>query len=245
MILFVSFIAFLLLPSMVYGAVVINEVYPKADPKEHQFIELYNNGTDTVSLDRWRLNSFILNASSIIQPNNFLVFSNSQTGIDLSAEGDTVKLFDEKGTLVDSQSYPGVLGYNTSMGRTTDGAGVWAVCSMATYQKPNTCPMPTSTPTPVSGSATTPTATHVPVHSNSPTSTIVQAAGADTLGFLRGPDVLGDIATPTPTPPAQDVVVLPRVFVMQLVIVLVGWGIIALVTAWRNKRKKRNMNERA
>jgi hypothetical protein len=142
-----------IMPTSIFATVVINEIYPKTEQVTHTWIELYNNSNEPVSLDRWTLKNsngtattFTMNASSIIQPRNFLVFNYSQTNIQLEKNGDTVLLHNEKNDLIDSQSYPSILGYNSSVGRSTDGAGFWTFCDQATQERSNNCPPPTPTP---------------------------------------------------------------------------------------------------
>lgn len=144
--------------------VVINEVFPKTTDRSQNWVELYNNGSTPVSLNQWKLEhtegnatAFILNASAIIEPHGFLTFTGSQTGMTFSIEGDIIRLSDEKNELVDSQRYPGNLGYNTAMGRRAD--GTWAICPTGTFNTQNDCPQPSPTATPVPTSTPTPTPT--------------------------------------------------------------------------------------
>lgn len=190
--------------STVFAAVVINEIYPKYSDPAWEWVELYNTGSESVLLDRWKLDhtagdakSYILNASAAIQPHGFLTLFGSQTSINFNIEGDRVRLFDANGTLVDSQWYPGTLGYNTSMGRSTDGGEGWVICSpdpyAATPNKPNNCPLPASTPTSipthtptsVPTSSPTLTPTSIPIPTASPTSLFTSA------GQPVQPQVLG------------------------------------------------------
>lgn len=143
------------------AAVVINEVFPITEDITKQWIELYNNGPDSVSLDRWKLENtygekkeFVMNASSIIPARGFLTFSQTQTGITLYKDGDTIKLFDTSNTMVDSQNYQSILGYNNAVGRSIDGEGSWINCTTATYNLPNNCPPP---PTPLPTAIPSPT----------------------------------------------------------------------------------------
>lgn len=187
----------------VSAAVVINEIFPKASDAKFAWVELYNSGDQSVSLDRWRIEnaagaSFILNASAIISPRGFLTFYQSQTGITFSVEGDTVKLIDEKNTLLDTQSYPGILGYNTSMGRSVDGGAGWTICMpapeyTATPNKPNKCPAPTPTPTALPSPTFFPSPTPAVAIVNSPTPTM------DPTSRFAYPKVLGQATSATPT----------------------------------------------
>ncbi len=68
--------------STAFAAVVINEMYPKYADPAWEWVELYNTGSESVSLDRWKLahtagdgEPFILNASAVIQPHGFLLTS--------------------------------------------------------------------------------------------------------------------------------------------------------------------------
>lgn len=149
---------------------VINEIYPKTADSSQQWIELYNTSAEPISIDRWKLttssngNSFTFNASAIIAAKSFLTIHQPQSNITFSITGDTVQLFDENSSLRDSQTYQGVLGYNTAMGRTLDGDGVWALCTLPTSNQPNSCPVPTATPMPPTSNPTPPppTPTEIP-----------------------------------------------------------------------------------
>lgn len=154
---------FLLVPYLpvgrasVYAAVLINEICPKeCGAEKTQWIELYNNGNNLVSLAEWKLENvggdkktYTIPPETTIVANGFATFSQAQTAINLYSEGDTVKLFDAGNAVVDSQGYPSILGYNTSMGRSVDGAGVWTICTGWTKHLTNNCPAPTNTPTPL------------------------------------------------------------------------------------------------
>lgn len=233
----------------VYAAVVINEVLPKPSDDQSEWIELYNSGNDSVSLNTWKLEntsdggkSYILNASWIIPGKGFLLLSKSQTGINLSIEGDTVKLVDNNGTVADSQSYPGTLGFNTSIGRSTDGAGVWTSCSEATPAAGNKCPEPSVTPTSIM--TTTPIATPVPTAS--PTQYTFPTLTAEPDNKL--PEERGIQTTPTVSPtlspdviaiPIPSALVIPKTVLIQAAVVLVAWGILALIAYIHKKRRRR------
>ena len=252
----VGTILFFLFPfftkTSVYAAVVINELLPKTDPATYEWVELYNTGSEPVSLDRWHLDhiagdakSFILNAGAIIGPHGFLTVNGSQSAISFSIQGDTVRLFDANGTLVDSQNYPGTLGYNTSIGRSTDGGDGWVICTpdpyTATPNKPNACPPP-PTPTPTPTAIATATATPYPTATAIATPTPMPSR--ITFGsFLPSPTqtrVLGaqDVTTPTPTPnPAILTVQMDKILAYQILIIAVAWGSITAVAYIRQKKK--------
>jgi hypothetical protein len=176
---FIAVFLLLFFTPVAHAAVVINEVFPKTVNVENEWIELYNTGTEPVTLDRWKLENtsgdtktYIFNGSSVIEAHSFLMFFGSQTQISLNKNGDTIRLLDENGNLRDSKTYQGTLGYNTSMGSSTDGGGDWTICTTATPNKTNNCPAPTATPvppTPMPTSAPTPIPTAIPTPLPSPT----------------------------------------------------------------------------
>ncbi|MCX6791612.1 MAG: lamin tail domain-containing protein, partial [Candidatus Gottesmanbacteria bacterium] len=201
-----------------HAAVVINEILPIDNDPRLEWIELYNTdpGPDSKSLNGWMLQNaagdkFILGASPVIPPHGFLTFTGSQMNMSFSIGGDTVRLFDEKSTLVDSQSYPDILGYDNSMGRSTDGGDGWVICAPAPYgwtkNGPNNCP-PAPTPTPTAGATPYPTATAAPTPTPLPTKistpTSTPTPAQQTFGsFLPSPtatQVLGAVAATSPTP---------------------------------------------
>lgn len=177
----------------VHAAVVINETFPKTEDVTQEWIELYNNGSESVSLDQWKLENTVgevktssLNAGSTIESHGYLTLFQKQTGLLLSKTGDTIRLLDPSNNLVDSQTYPGVLGYNTAMGRSSDGGGVWTTCTTPTPNKTNICPAPTATPIPP-----TPVPTAIPTVTPQPTATPIPTATISPLP-----------PTPSPAPTA-------------------------------------------
>jgi hypothetical protein len=232
----------------IHAAVVINEVFPKAD---ESWVELYNTGSESVSLNLWKIEntngttkSFIINASSIISGHSFISFPKSQTGITFNPDGDTINLFDASGAKTDSQNYPGVLGFNTSMGRSSDGAGSWSICTLATQNQTNQCPPPTPTPTPIA----TPIPTPSPSIPLTPTTTDFPTPipKSDTISAIISPIILAPVDnpffSPTPTPtPAVDTIKfeISKTLAVQIGIILGAWIVLICVAVIqkRNKRK--------
>lgn len=223
----------------VHAAVVVNEFLPKTEPATQEWVELYNTGPESVSLDRWKLQTttgfvqtFILNASWSIAPHGFLTFTGSQTGISFAIDGDSVRLFDDKNTEVDSHSFPGILGYNTTMGRDTDGGGTWGTCTTATFNTNNNCPQPSPTPTPLPVNTPTPTPTPqptpIPIPLFTPTPT------QETFGsFLPS----STERSPTPTPDRATLTLkIDKILAFQILSVAVAWGIIAAVAYLRRRK---------
>ena len=232
-------IVFLLLPINVHAAVVINELYPKPSDEQSEWIELYNTGSESVSLNLWKLENttgekktFIINASAIIQAHAFLVFSKSQTGITMGNDGDTIKLIDQNNTTIDSQSFLGILGYNTSIGRTADGAGVWSTCTTSTPETKNSCPEPTTTPTPLASDTPTPTVT--PLSSPTPIVPIDTPTPIVEIVYIT------QIPTPTPTPSGNELftVHISKTVMIQALIVVVAWILLAIIAAKKRHYKK-------
>lgn len=231
-----------ILPSRVFAAIVINEVFPKTSDPQYSWVELYNNGIELVSLDRWTISnstkSFMMNASSIIQANGFLTFSGSQTSLEFNKEGDRVKLTDDKGVQVDSQSYPGTLGYNTAIGRTTDGGGVWVICSAGTQNQKNDCPEPSPTPT------LTPTPTRAPIPTSTATPKAAETPKSESFGTITESQVLGESSEPTPTLiPSQSPdfiqVALSRTALLQALFAAVAVVIVVMIFFWFFSHRKR------
>ena len=260
------FIFFFLAPifthSSARAAVVINELVPKMEPATGEWVELYNTGSESVSLDRWHIDhttgdvkSFILNASAVIGPHGFLTFSGTQTAISFSIGGDTVRLFDANGTLADTKSYAGTLGYNTSIGRSTDGGDDWVVCAPDPYgATPNTnnnCP-PAPTPTPTAAATPFPTATAAPTPTPFPTPIPTQiltstpsTPAKQTFGsFLPSPartQVLGaeNATSPTPSPDQTKLTLkIDKILAFQILAVAIAWSVIAIVAFVRQKKKR-------
>ncbi len=207
MVSYFSGILFFLLATPVHAAVVINEMVPKSSDTAAAWIELYNSGADTVPLDRWRLttkagSTFQFNASATISPKGFITVYQSQTNLNFSIEGDTVSLFDEKNSSIDTQSYPGILGYNTAMGRSIDGGNGWTICVpapeyKATPNAANKCPPPpTNTPTPTISPSPTFSPTPSPVSFIPEQNTPSPEMRSSSFPF---PEVKGANTTLTPT----------------------------------------------
>lgn len=255
--LIISVLLFLLSPllpfrgAQAYAAVVINEVFPKTSDPAQSWIELYNSGSEAVSLDRWSLantvapsKTYTMNASFFIQPHAYMVVSQTQSGITFSVSGDSVVLKDDKGANADNQSYGGTLGYNVAMGRSEDGAGVWSICTIQTPGKTNTCPAPTATPSPVPTDP--PVATPTPI---APTSmvTVVEPTRVLQNDAPVMPIIPGLAYRPTPTPTLQpDVITLeipriisiPKVLAIQIAVVIFAWVLLATIAKKSQKKQK-------
>jgi hypothetical protein len=238
-----------LFAQQVYAAVLINEIFPKPTDPVNQWIELYNTGSDTVSLNLWKLEnsagtSYVIPASGSIAPQGFYTVTKSQTAIDLKADGDTVKLFDANGTLVDSESYQSTLGVSNSVGRSPDGGAGMTVCNVNTYNLPNNCPTPTGTPLP------TQTNSPAPTNTPSPTEAMTLTPTEAVFGSIPIVNVLGASTRPTlsPTPTQSPDVVkinvpnsieVSKINIGQIAVVAVAWMILAGIAKIASSRRRR------
>lgn len=246
-----------LFAQQVFAAVVINEIFPNPNLSngQEQWIELYNTGSDTVSLNLWKLqnsagNTYIIPASGSITPQGFYTVTKSQSAIDLKADGDTVKLFDASGTLVDSQSYESTLGVNNSVGRGPDGGIGMTVCTTNTYNLPNNCPTPTVTPVPTATPVPTPTDTPAPTDTPIPTSAPTPAPTDAVFSSIPIVNVLGATAMPTPSPTPtlwSDIIKInipntigvSKINIGQVIVVAAAWIILAIIAKISNNRRRR------
>lgn len=171
-------IVFLTLVPPVFAGVTINEVLPNPSgpsSEDTEWIELFNSDGIPVDMTGWKLDDedggssvYIIASGSGIVASGFLVFEKSITNIALNNTGDTVRLINPAGDIVDSHTYAGT-DEDISIGRTSDGAGSWTTCAISTKGASNNCALPTATPVPTSTPTKTPTKT--PTATASPTST--------------------------------------------------------------------------
>jgi len=133
-------------PTWIPGRIVINEVLirPHYDwegaggvTTADEFIELHNLGPFRVRLHGFVLDDVPEAGSSpyvlpdvVLQPGGFLALFRSQTHIALNDSGDSVRLLDRDGNVLDEIRYLRVRAYNLSYGRLPDGSsrmryGLW------------------------------------------------------------------------------------------------------------------------
>lgn len=94
-------------------SVVINEALPNpVGSDDAEFVELYNSGSEKVSLLGWSLddgpggsNPYKINEEIIIEPKEYLVFERAETDIALNNNTDEIRLFDSNNQLVDATGY--------------------------------------------------------------------------------------------------------------------------------------------
>jgi len=133
----------LLAPTAAWADVVINEVFPNPDGSDggYEYVELYNNGAESVDLSGWELQAgtsslstkFVLPGGTSIAPGAFLVLGeNLVTDADIvtdtlslgnaGSSGDIVALANAGGTVLDTVVY----GPNNDDGFTDDAGGTAA-----------------------------------------------------------------------------------------------------------------------
>lgn len=193
-------IAFLLLARTVFAVVTINEFLanPSGPSSEDtEWIELYNSDSTSIDISNWKLDDeeggsspYSIASGSSIPAGGFLVFEKSTTNVALNNTGDTVRLFNANGDIVDNHAYSNTT-EDQSIGRSSDGGGQWVICSTSTKGSTNSCSLPTSTPAPTSTPSYTPTKT--PTNTPAPTSTPTPTR----------------IVTKTPTPIEKQTTVTP------------------------------------
>ncbi|MBU2542114.1 lamin tail domain-containing protein [Patescibacteria group bacterium] len=112
----------------------INEVMPNpvGSDVDNEFIELKNEGTETINLQNWSLGDsssqkYII-TQGIISPGGYIIFKRSMTGIALNnTGGDEVRLYSIGGSLVDSIKYSSSAREDESYSRKDDNTWAWTI----------------------------------------------------------------------------------------------------------------------
>jgi hypothetical protein len=140
-------------PTWIPGTIRINEVLIKPHydwegkggvDTGDEFIELINIGPGTVFLKGWYLDDLPGSGSNpykirgfTLKPGSMMAFYNTSTHISLNDSGDTVRLLDPNGKVVDEITYLRVSAYNLSYGRLPDGSGTMKYGLWPTPHEPN------------------------------------------------------------------------------------------------------------
>jgi len=91
--------------------VIITELLPSCSPsdKECEFIEVFNAGNDSVSLEGWQLTDlkthYMFPFDSVIQPSGYFVIERSTSKVTLNNSSDLVYLIDPKGVIINGVEY--------------------------------------------------------------------------------------------------------------------------------------------
>ena len=135
------FLSFFHPPVFAEGKVMLNEVLVKPETGQKEWVELYNNGTNSVDLGSYWIDddeSLLVDGSvqtgsadpgsdpkqlsGQISPGQFLVFEFSSYFND---NGDSAAFFNSQGEMIDSYIYDNNPGVNVTFGRKPDGTGNW------------------------------------------------------------------------------------------------------------------------
>ncbi|MFH1946660.1 MAG: lamin tail domain-containing protein [Candidatus Magasanikbacteria bacterium] len=112
----------------------INEIMPNpaGSDVDNEFIELINEGIETINLKDWSLGDsssqkYIITEGTIT-PGGYIIFKRSMTGIALNnTGGDEVKLYSGSGSLVDSIKYSSSAREDESYSRKGDNTWAWTI----------------------------------------------------------------------------------------------------------------------
>ncbi|MBM4402346.1 MAG: lamin tail domain-containing protein [Candidatus Cloacimonetes bacterium] len=176
--LFISLFSFLFAGN-VFAATEPTNIYLSefaANPEEgSEWVEIYNPTATPVDLTDWQIDDieggsspFSIPAGTIIAPSEYLVF---EIGTKLNNSGDSVRLLDNSGAVVDEFSYSGAKkGYSWARNANFD----WQETMEQTPEEINVIvtPIPTPSPTPTSTPTLTPTPTVAPTPTPQTTLTI-------------------------------------------------------------------------
>ena len=164
------FILFLFIfSSSCWASVVINEILPNPSGENVEWVELYNNGSESVDLTGWYLedeasHKKIIESLGQIGGNEIKVFEGTSDGWLLNNSSETVYLKDNNDGPIDSYSYSSDPGEDKSFARIPDG-GSWYTATPTKGASngtvsPSPTPSPSPSPSPSSSSSTTSQATY-------------------------------------------------------------------------------------
>ncbi len=213
-VLLIALIFFILpLISKTYATVVINEFLPNPSgpsSEETEWIELFNTEGSPVILDNWKLDDidgggaspYTIASGTAILANGYLSFEKSVTGVGLNNTGDTIRLINVSGTVVDSYAFTSTA-EDVSIGRTVDGGGSFVACQTQTKGSPNTCLLPTSTPTTTSTKSPTNAPTNTTTNTPTITPTSQSFVSKTPTPTKKGTPTYTPTQTTSPTPLAE------------------------------------------
>ncbi len=174
----ILFLIFYFFPRSVFASnVVINEVFPNpsgSSSEDSEFIELFNNGSDSVSITNWKISDTTGSTNTYTIPENslsagaYISFNKQTTGISLNNTGDGVELKDDSGQTIDSMSFDSTT-QDKSWSRIPNGTGSFVNNTDSTEGATNSAPPPTATPVPTNAPTPTKTPTPTPAPSATPT----------------------------------------------------------------------------
>lgn len=172
----------LLFPVAVSANLWINEIYPAPSSGDWEWVELYNDQIDALSLQSYTVtdlagNKLKFDSATPLPGGGYTLASASSV---LNNSGDTVFLKDPAGQTVDVATYSAGLTADQTVARCPDGNGIWQTVSLPTKNSSNapaclaltptatpipspTNPPPTVTATPADPTVPPPSATATPV----------------------------------------------------------------------------------
>lgn len=190
---------FLFFMEFVSAQVTINEFVPDPVSGQNEWVELYNLGTEPVSLLGWKISDqlatpheYALDSLDSIPADGFVVFEYPSGDGWLNNGGDTVILKDNEGNSVDSYTYSSNPGEGKSLGRCPNGTGGFVVFDTPTKGEAN--PNPTEVPTPT----LTPVPTEVPTDTPEPAETPTPVPTSTPVPTVKPTTKPSPTATPTP-----------------------------------------------
>lgn len=241
-------ILFFVFVQPVRASIVLNEFLPNPlGSDDAEWIELYNSGTSLQDLSNWKLDDvdgggtspYTIASGTAIASEGFLVFDKSKTNIGLNNDGDTVRLVNSLGAVVDSYTYTSTSD-DISFGRSDDGGGSWMTCKGMTKGSSNNCPLPTPIPT----ATPVPTPTVTPTSTPSPTlAPTVTLTPSPTPKLSATPEsiiaILGESTESTPSRDATGTAVSDgnnmRPLAVSLLFIGSGAALLSAVLAWQKK----------
>lgn len=111
---------------------------------DDEFIELYNSGNESLDISGYVLRDTVFRSNpgeyvfpngTVIAAGDFLVIFASKSGVFQGNDGDTIRLYDPFGNLVDEKAYNSTV-EDVSFARIPDG-GEWSNSTTPTPGKPN------------------------------------------------------------------------------------------------------------
>jgi Lamin Tail Domain len=201
-------------PPTPFAHVVLNEFLPRAGYDwngdgvvniNDEFIEIENLGPISVNLSGWKLDTVLDSSSPFYLPSRTLnsgqraVFFGSTTGLLLQDSGDTVRLINRFGIIVDARSYGPVLNPDQTHCRIPDGIGYWRFPCFPTPGNANALTGSAPAPPPIAAAEPTPCllADTVP---DPFVQAVCQAFGADTWNRKYWDDLAQQNEYPVPDP---------------------------------------------
>ncbi len=154
-IIFITILLFVLIFSKnVFAALKLNEIYPAPPSGEYEWVELYNDGNQTIDISQYQLldlagNKIKISTQSAL-PFGFILATSSSV---LNNTGDTISLKNNLGDTIEIATYSGTFDSTKTFAKCPDFDGNWFVLNLSTKNTSNqtACqiltPSPTLTPT--------------------------------------------------------------------------------------------------